>query len=295
MAVAFGVFCVVTLGTLIVQGPSIRPSRPCMVDTWHMTRAIPWVGAAVLAILAYRVVLLVISRQLRRAVVVVGEGPYRQNIVEHGTALARPKRHEVALALLVLLGGGIGALQSRSWSCTQGLPASCRAEGVRKVFLMTVGPADPSYVAKLRAHFRDCYGLPTELGGAFVPDSSMFDDARQQWKGEPIIAKMPQVCAEHRADCAGALVIGVTPLDIYTTREQWRFAFAVRDAGVALVSTARMSGLLADTRDGRARKMLAKTIAVQYCGLEPSSDPRSIRYGNILSLGDLDAIDEAIW
>ena len=41
--------------------------------------------------------------------------------------------------------------------------------------------------------------------------------------------------------------------------------------------------------------MVAKTIALEYCGLPQVSDRRSVRYGGIMGPDDLDAIDESVW
>jgi hypothetical protein len=68
---------------------------------------------------------------------------------------------------------------------------------------------------------------------------------------------------------------------------------------LAVLSTARMGpepgpfGHQLET--ARLRKMVTKYIGVMYFGLPQSSDPRSVLYGNILGVPDLDAMGEDLW
>jgi predicted Zn-dependent protease len=117
---------------------------------------------------------------------------------------------------------------------------------------------------------------------------------RQQWTAEIVLGTMPG-CSDEVAPCD--LLIGVTSEEIYTTQENWRYAFTIRqpDRHVAIVSTARMTSLGSATWNARLRKVVAKTIALQYCGLPQSDDPRSVRYKRIMGPDNLDDIDEAVW
>ena len=130
---------------------------------------------------------------------------------------------------------------------------------------------------------------------SYHPDKGMRDPTRHQWNGDLLLERLRRACVETSAECEGAYVLGVTPLDLYLPEKDWRFALAVRNKDVAIVSSARMHGVLEGTVVARMKKMVAKTIALEYCGSAPSSDPRSIRYDRILATGDLDALDVGTW
>lgn len=83
-------------------------------------------------------------------------------------------------------------------------------------------------------------------------------------------------------------------------RDRWRFTFSLRsrDRRVAVVSYARMDpknlGEPADAEvlQSRLRKMVLKNIGIMYFGLPASGNPRSVLYGNILGVDDLDRMTE---
>ena len=96
-------------------------------------------------------------------------------------------------------------------------------------------------------------------------------------------------------------VIAVTAQDMYIKRrESWRFALSLRsnENTIAVVSYARMDPAnLGNTPDeellrSRLRKMIFKNIGIMCYDLPVSQDPKSVLYGNVLSLGDLDYMSE---
>ena len=100
-----------------------------------------------------------------------------------------------------------------------------------------------------------------------------------------------------------AVLIGVTPLDLYFEEKNWRFAFGVRgmpEDPKAVVSTFRMNPETfgKDRDDGllfsRARKMVSKYLGLLYYRLAESPDPNSPLYDSILSLDALDKIGEPL-
>jgi predicted Zn-dependent protease len=83
-------------------------------------------------------------------------------------------------------------------------------------------------------------------------------------------------------------------------RTQWQFTFSLRssDDRFAVVSYARMdpSGLGERPDPGRftarLHKMVAKNIGIMYYGLPISQDPRSVLYGQIDGVDELDVMTE---
>jgi predicted Zn-dependent protease len=128
-----------------------------------------------------------------------------------------------------------------------------------------------------------------------------FDPVRSQTVADELISAIRQRYATLARDDR-ARVIGVTPDDMYmqAMRNQWLFTFSLRnsDDHFAVVSYARMDpARLGEPRDEdrlttRLRKMVAKNIGIMYFGLPLSQDPRSVLYGNIGGVDELDLMTE---
>jgi len=84
-------------------------------------------------------------------------------------------------------------------------------------------------------------------------------------------------------------LIAVTSADIYLRSETWRFAFAVRQDGNAVVSDARLDPRFyrvdPDTQLllERTEKMVTKEVGILDLGLVPSNSPRSVLYTPVAS------------
>jgi predicted Zn-dependent protease len=101
------------------------------------------------------------------------------------------------------------------------------------------------------------------------------------------------------ADSPGTVLTGLTDGDMYIRSNDWQFAFSYRDGGrLGVISAARMDPQRFQERadpellKSRVRKMLTKGIGIMYFNRTPSDDPRSMLYGNILGLEELDAMGE---
>jgi predicted Zn-dependent protease len=124
------------------------------------------------------------------------------------------------------------------------------------------------------------------------------DLLRQQLVAEELIALVkrhhPRLAADREA-----ILIALTPYDMYIREYTWQFAFAWRQEWrFAVVSSARMDpvnfGEPADAEllHGRLRKIVSKNIGMMHYRLPQSTDRNSVLYGPILSLDDLDSIGE---
>jgi hypothetical protein len=113
--------------------------------------------------------------------------------------------------------------------------------------------------------------------------------------------------AERAAPGTNELVVVVTDADLYIRGNAWRYAFAYADGRVAVVSLARMDPAFpwvspqpyAPRRPAcnvelraRAFKMITRQLLLTTCGLPRTSARHSVRGAQVLSLADLDAIDE---
>lgn len=170
--------------------------------------------------------------------------------------------------------------------------------GVGRVSFVPVGEFPAASVEHLVAHYRGRYGLAIETLGAVPLEPAAVDLLRQQLVAEELIALVKR----HHPRLAGdpeAILIGLTPYDMYIREYTWQFAFAWRQDGrFAVISSARMDpvnfGEPADAEllHGRLRKIVSKNIGMMHYRLPQSTDRNSVLYGPILSLDDLDSIGE---
>jgi len=121
---------------------------------------------------------------------------------------------------------------------------------------------------------------------------------RQQLVAEELVELIKRAYPDLAND-AQAVLIGITADDMYIRESQWRFAFSRRQEWrFAVVSSARMDPVFFggpaddDLLHIRLRKMISKNLGIMYFGLPQSKDRRSVLYGPILGLDDLDSIGE---
>lgn len=288
-------FVIAAVALALAQGADVVADRACLVSTWAPMRGLPWVVVAALPWIVNALVFAVAARR-RPSPVTLGEGPYRRSVLDEAPRLERPRRHVYVRVLLGLLALAAGVAEGRRWSCPYAVPASCHPKTSR-IAIMAVGKVDPRVVAGLADHFRDCYALPVSVAPPMEAPPTAWNAKRGQWTAEALLAAMPG-CQEGDPLCdASVLVIGVTSEEIYTTQHDWRYAFTTRDPArhTAILSTANLSSLAPGSAAARLRKLAAKTIALEYCGLPQTDNPRSVRYDAIMGPDELDAIDESVW
>jgi predicted Zn-dependent protease len=160
------------------------------------------------------------------------------------------------------------------------------------VSLVPLGPVPPALATDLVTYFRSKLGLTIAVLAPMSVEPAAMDRERVQVVAEELAGSLRRL-PQH------GLLIGLTSYDMYIRGSQWEWAFAYRDGQrVVVVSTARMDesnwGLpvAPDRLRARLRKMVAKNLGVMYYGLTQTSDRRSVLFGPILGLDDLDAIGE---
>ncbi len=167
-----------------------------------------------------------------------------------------------------------------------------------KIYFVPLGNFPETSLEQLEAYFRHKFGLTIERLPALPFERGVVDYRRQQLIAEELIGLMKRRYPELGND-PKAFLIGITSDDIYIRGYTWRFAFSFRQDGrLAVVSSARMD----PTRFGEApdaallharlRKMISKNIGIMYYRLERSGNRRSVLYGPIEGLDDLDRMGE---
>ncbi len=171
-------------------------------------------------------------------------------------------------------------------------PPDCRRLG--RIAFVAIGPLKTLDVEALAERYRRVYGveievLPSLPAAALTP---AWDAQRRQHRGGQVLTTLAQAFAPHATP--PRWIIGVTDGDLYWEQRDWRFSFSLRGGAVAVVSTAR-------TEPGRPRsaartmKLISRALGETYCGLERGGPDDSVLRPTLMSLTELDAIDEAVW
>ncbi len=193
----------------------------------------------------------------------------------------------------LLLGGSVVSRPSVSAGGGSSIP---RAPADRRLFLASLGGFSVDTLRTLADFYRAKYGVQITILDPASIDPAARDDGRGQLVAEDLIESMrasyPDVVADR-----GAVVIGVVSEDLYIRdRPDWKWAFGLRTQGrFAVVSTARMTlgpGVSEDVAMARLRKMVTRDIGRMYFQLPASVDPRSVLFGEIDGVADLDRIGE---
>lgn len=192
----------------------------------------------------------------------------------------------------------------------------------RVVCIVPVGGTTPEMIEAMASRLAQYEGsLSVAIAPPLPLSDAQLNAGRNQYDAEAIIELASETYADRLQD-GGGLLLALTPADIYLPdRPQWRFAFGTVGASeddyrisVGVVSSLRMSliqywrpvklplGANLDIViwpshgkvESRAYKMLLKYVGRGFYGLSLSPDPHSVMYNNILSVRDLDRMDDEL-
>jgi predicted Zn-dependent protease len=165
--------------------------------------------------------------------------------------------------------------------------------------LLPIGDMPPDLMAQMVLRLQKRFPFPLSVLPALPVDPAAYNRNRQQAIADDLIANIEQRYAGllHEPD---ARIIAVTPVDMYIRTENWGFTFSLRDDNdrVAVVSFARMSPeMFGNTPDqellqSRLRKMVTKNIGIMCYGFPLSENHRSVLYGSIGGVDELDLMTE---
>jgi len=171
----------------------------------------------------------------------------------------------------------------------------------RKVCFVPLGPFPEEQLAELQRFYESRLGLKIETVAPIHLEPSVIDSKRRQVIAEELIALIRRTHPVLANDF-GVAIVGLTAEDMYIKALSWNFAFAYREedhfARIAVVSSARMDPAFygeppnVARLEERFRKVVTKNIGLMYYHLPPSRDRRSVMFGRILGLDDLDRVRE---
>ena len=168
----------------------------------------------------------------------------------------------------------------------------------KAVYLVPIGSDLSLNIGGLQSYYQEHYGLGIKTLPSMAIDDTVLDRSRNQLVAERVVDAMQSRYSEAR-DPENVL-IGLTAKDIYIQQKpEWAWAFSYRGNGrLAVISNAHMTpsnyGLppnqtLLETRE---RKFVTKNIGILYYGKSLSDDPKSVLYGKVTGLDDLDGMGE---
>lgn len=173
-----------------------------------------------------------------------------------------------------------------------------RPENLSMVYFVKLGRFSSPSPERLVQYYGQKLGLDIRVLPEVPFERRAVNHGRQQLVAEELVDLMKRAYPDLAND-PQAVLIGITADDMYIRESRWRFAFSRRQEGrFAVVSSARMDPVfLGGPADDellhiRLRKMISKNVGIMYYGLPQSKDRRSVLFGPILGLDDLDSIGE---
>jgi len=168
-----------------------------------------------------------------------------------------------------------------------------------KIHFVPIGEFPSPPRDRLVNYFKEKFGLSIGTLPPIPIERTAFDERRRQLIAEELLGLIQRRYPDLAKD-PGALVIGITVGDMYIrNRPEWRYGFAAGDTvKLAVVSSARMDPTFyrepsdPEVLHVRLRKMIAKYIGYMYFRRSQSHDRRSVMYGPILGVDDLDSMGE---
>jgi predicted Zn-dependent protease len=167
------------------------------------------------------------------------------------------------------------------------------------LYVVAIGPDAAHDADDLAASLNTKLGVRARTLPAKGLNKACFNESRSQFDSHCLLIRIYGSFQE-LVDDDNAVLIAVIGSDIYDPSISWAFAFSVSmKKGIALVSTARTS--LPSNRypapdktvaSARLRKMALKSVGIYRYGLAPNKDPDGVMFDNILTLDDLDRMQE---
>ena len=167
------------------------------------------------------------------------------------------------------------------------------------IYLLPMEGISPLYATSLAKDIEFRHNLRTKATTTLGKQPSMFNPERRQYIANEIAKEAIQVIKNLQGSNEQPFILVLTPYDINAQEFDLRFLFAAHFKGVSVVSTARIDpvnyGLPKNDklRDERLIKLINKAIGQQVYRYPISSERKSVMYGPIMSVDDLDVI--GVW
>jgi predicted Zn-dependent protease len=230
------------------------------------------------------------------------------DFLDYGKPVTLPERpsetrpwRDLELPDAPCIGDEFDACLQASADLHAGSSPSC-AGTERRLCLAPLGNVSAEFVRHLVHHYQETYGLAVTVMTPSAIPAEAADPLRQQVDASALIRYLGELFPAEYAD-PSAVLIGITPLDLYNSDSHFRYVFGVKRTAIdpkAVVSLFRMDpSTYGDSPDdellfSRARKLVTKYIGLLYYDLPPSDDPDSPMFDSILGPDDLDRMHEPL-
>jgi predicted Zn-dependent protease len=167
------------------------------------------------------------------------------------------------------------------------------------VYFVPIGTFSREYLIELADYYDEGFGVRMGIAPALSFREGLYNADRKQLATEPVIAWMMAKYETYSTN-PNAIFIGLTHNDLYMMNADFNFVFAQRiGENHAVISSRRVSPDAAPKLNGvkevqpGLRKMVTKTIGLLHFKKPISDDPKSVMYGPVLNIDQLEAIDES--
>src|SRR5581483_11782864 len=183
------------------------------------------------------------------------------------------------------------------------LNLSCSTPKIEKadIYFVPVGGFPPALTAELVEHFKKKFTVSVAMLPGISMEEQAIDKSRRQAIAEELVETL-RLKHQNLVGNSKAIVIGLTSADISVRQYPWKFAFTFRNGGrFAIVSSARMNPVNfgepanEELLRSRLKKMVMKDIGLLYFGLTQNNNPRSVLYGQIGGVEELDKVEEEFY
>ncbi len=172
------------------------------------------------------------------------------------------------------------------------------SEAPVRIYLVPMEGLPAGYVAMVAREIEARHNLRTKAIPVLGRDVSMFNPETRQYNANEIARHAEQAIQSFRQPDERPFILVLTPYDINAPEFDLRFLFAAHLNGISVISTARIDpvnyGLPRDDtlRDARLMKLIHKALGQQIHHYPIATDRKSVMYGPIMGLEDLDAIGD---
>lgn len=166
------------------------------------------------------------------------------------------------------------------------------------VYFVPIGYVAPEYLISLADYYQKTFNIKVGVTERLLFVKSAWNGARKQLKTDNVIRQMKYQYWNYSFN-QDAIFIGITHLNMYLPGGPSKFDFTYSEGqNFAIVSNNKLEGKsewnfldIVET-NARFRKVVSKTIATMYFNKPLNSNSKSVLYGDVNSVLDLDYIDE---
>jgi predicted Zn-dependent protease len=167
------------------------------------------------------------------------------------------------------------------------------------IYIMPAFGANRKIINKLRDRLEEKHELRVVVTTAMGLSDEDYDVVRKQYVANRILRNAYSLAIRYRETAPKVPIIIIIPQDMNGSEFDLRFIFSLHDRKhkISVVSLARINPINFNQRSDnglvieRLEKLVNKGLGYHLYGFRPSSNRKSIMYGPIMGLEDLDEVE----